>query len=101
MRSGNEFALPSPLRKMAAPVPVVSVGEYFDTFDAFKDVINQRAQQFNEKMVIGTSGHKVEERNRVLKGTFRFKPELVYTSVTFRCVHEGSFTSRGTKKRST
>ena len=63
------------------------VADYFEAFETFKTVFNQRAEQLNEKLVIRHSFHAVEERNKALKGSFKFKPQLVYTSVTFRCVH--------------
>ena len=84
---------------MAEPVVTVSVGDYFDDFDTFKALVKQRAEKLNEKLVIGHSSHTVEERNKTLKGNLEFKRDLVYTSVTFRCVHEGTFKSKGSQKK--
>ncbi|GFS10529.1 inosine-uridine preferring nucleoside hydrolase-like isoform X3 [Elysia marginata] len=79
----------------------IQVGQFFDSFKDFKDLINQRESEINEKLVIGKSSHSVQQANSRLKGKFRYKDDLVYTNVTFRCVHEGNFISSGNAKQST
>ena len=66
--------------------PVVSVADYFEAFETFKTVVNQRAGQLNKQLIIGHSCLTMEERNKAQNGCFKFKPELVYTGVRFRCV---------------
>ena len=71
--------------------PVVSVSDYFEAFETLKTVVSQRAEQLNEKLVIGHSCHTVEAQNE----SFKFKPELVYTCH----VSLYTFNSKGRKKK--
>ncbi|RUS68430.1 hypothetical protein EGW08_023808, partial [Elysia chlorotica] len=89
--------------KMAAECDQQDVfpGQYFDSFEDLKSLLCRRHEKTNEKLVIGKSSISVKAANSKLKKDFRFKEELVYTHVIYRCVHEGKFSSKGSSKQST
>ena len=99
----SAFVLLSLIGKMAAECDQQDVfpGQYFDSFEDFKSLLIKRHDIINEKLVIGKSSISVKTANAKSKKDFRFKEELVYTHVTYRCVHEGKFSSTGSSKQST
>ena len=79
-------------------VPSFSVGERFKTFEEFDIKLNRRLLFTQEKVVKARSSKTIQWYNaRNLQKKFR--DDLKYKLLNYRCKHGGTFASRGTERK--
>ena len=76
-------------------------GDSFSTFAEVLQLINTRKLMYNEKLVKSKRCKSVGVYNRGVKEASHLREDISYANVEFRCVHEGTFTSRGKEKQTT
>ena len=77
-------------------------GDSFSTFAEVLQLISKRKLKYNEKLVKSKRFKSVGVYNKGVKEASHLREDLrSYANVEFRCVHEGTFTSRGIEKQMT
>ena len=80
-------------------IPRIYRGQTFRTFQEFLDLLQKRNEILNEKLVIGGGSRTIKRANELVKKTSPYREDFVYAWVNYRCKHEGTFSTRGTKSR--